>query len=64
MTSSNIRVSDILIIEKVHVYPVNYTGMGMESIISHHMFSFQNQRVPADIVLLRTTEKSGKIIIL
>ena len=61
MTSSNIRVSDILIIEKVY-YP--HTGMGMKNGLNLILvFSFQNQRVPADLVLLRTTEKSGKTTI-
>ena len=59
MTSSNIRVSDVLVIEKV----CPHAGVGMEKgYIFILVFSFQNQRVPADIVLLRTTEKSGKTI--
>ena len=30
--------------------------------ISYPHVSFQNQRIPADIVLLRTTEKNGETI--
>ncbi len=54
-TASQLQVSDILIIEKVHIsihhtpYPIPISDI----------LPFQNQRVPADLILLRTTEKSG-----
>ena len=54
-TASQIRVSDILIIEKVHI-PIPYTPY---PIPISEILPFQNQRVPADLILLRTTEKSG-----
>lgn len=61
--SSKLKVSDVIIIEKVGLLILARKNFELFISIYHGLFFPKNQRVPADIVLLKTSEKSGTCFI-